>query len=221
MRPEVGDPESTIHPYMGATGLPPLERPIRNLEDIVSNVATDSGTTTWKLDPSHSLVEFSTKHMMITRVKGRFGALDGVIHFDEKNPAQSGVEVTIDAASIDTRTEQRDEHLRSGDFLDVETFPTITFKSTALEGGKMEPGADFKLVGDLTIKDETRKVTLDATFEGEGQDPWGGQRVSFSATGKLDRRDFGLTWNETLETGGLLVGHEIKLSLEVQAVLED
>lgn len=206
--------------YTGATGLPPPERPISILEDTVSNVATDSGISTWKLDPTHSLVEFSTKHMMITTVKGRFGALDGVIRFDEENPSESGVEVTIDAASIDTRTEQRDEHLRSGDFLDVENFPTITFQSTGLKGGKLEPGADFQLVGDLTIKDETRQVTLDATFEGQGQDPWGGQRVSFSATGKLDRRDFGLTWNQTLETGGLLVGHAIKLSLEAQAVLE-
>lgn len=186
----------------------------------MSNILTESGISTWKLDPTHSLVEFSTKHMMITTVKGRFGALDGTIRFHEENPAHSSVEVTIEAASIDTRAEQRDGHLRSEDFLHVENFPTITFASTGLEGGTIEPGADFKLVGDLTIKGETRKVTLDATFEGEGQDPWGGRRISFSANGKLDRRDFGLTWNQALETGGLLVGHEIKLSLEVQAVLE-
>jgi polyisoprenoid-binding protein YceI len=176
------------------------------------------GTTTWVLDPTHTLVEFSAKHMMITTVKGRFAEVSGTITVDERNPDNSRVEVEIGTASIDTRVEQRDEHLRSADFLDVENHPEITFRSTRVEGAHAEAGDRFRVIGDLTIRGTTREVVLDATFAGTGQDPWGGERASFSAEAKLDRRDFGLTWNQALEAGGVLVSNQIKLSLEVQAV---
>jgi polyisoprenoid-binding protein YceI len=177
-----------------------------------------AGTTTWTLDPTHTLVEFSAKHMMITTVKGRFGAVNGTIEVNEFDPDASRVEVEIDASSIDTRTEQRDQHLRSGDFLDVENHPKITFRSKRIEGAHARAGDEFRVVGDLAIRGVTREVVLDAVFEGTGKDPWGGERASFSASTKIDRREFGLTWNQALETGGVLVSNEIKLSLEVQAV---
>jgi polyisoprenoid-binding protein YceI len=170
--------------------------------------------TTWKLDPSHTLVEFSAKHLMITTVKGRITDVEGTIVMDEKNPRNSSVEATLKAVSIDTRTEQRDQHLRSADFLNVELFPEIKFRSTRIEGDK----DSFKLTGDLTIRDVTRPITLDIRFEGQQTDPWGGERVGFSGSGKIDRRDFGLTWNQALETGGVVVGNEVKISLEVEAV---
>ena len=185
----------------------------------MTTTATAPATaTTWTLDPTHSLVEFSAKHMMITTVKGRFSDVKGTLVIDEANPAQSHVEVEIAAASIDTRVDQRDGHLRSPDFLDVESYPTITFRSKRVEGAATSPGDEFRVVGDLTIRGTTREVALDAVYEGRGTDPWGGERVSFSAATKLDRRDFGLTWNQALETGGILVSNELKLSIEAQAV---
>src|SRR5215216_7676496 len=177
-----------------------------------------TGTSTWTIDPAHSLIEFSAKHMMITTVKGRFADVTGTITVDEENPERSHVEVEFKAASIDTRAEQRDQHLRSPDFLDVENYPQITFLSRRVEGSSKNPGDEFRVIGDLTIRGTTREVTLHAVYEGIGKDPWGGERVSFSATTKIDRRDFGLTWNQALEAGGVLVGNEIKISIEVQAV---
>jgi polyisoprenoid-binding protein YceI len=173
-----------------------------------------AGKTTWKLDPSHTLVEFSAKHLMISTVKGRFTDVEGFIHADEKNIKDSSVEATLKAVSIDTRTEQRDNHLRSADFLEVDKYPEIAFRSTRIEGDKQE----FKLTGDLTIRGVTKPVTLDVTFEGQTKDPWGGERIGFSASGKIDRRDFGLTWNMVLEAGGLTVGNDIKINIEVEAV---
>jgi polyisoprenoid-binding protein YceI len=180
-------------------------------------VPTAGTRTTWKLDPSHTAVEFSAKHLMISTVKGRITDIEGTIYTDEKNPRNSSVEVTLKAASLDTRTDQRDQHLRSADFLDVEKYPEIKFRSTRIEGDK----DSFKLTGDLTIRDVTRPITLDVEFEGAGKDPWGGERVGFSAKGKIDRRDFGLTWNQALETGGVVVGNDIKISLEVEAIKAD
>jgi polyisoprenoid-binding protein YceI len=170
--------------------------------------------TAWKLDPSHTLVEFSAKHLMITTVKGRITDVEGTIYTDERDPSKSSVEVTLNAASIDTRTDQRDQHLRSEDFLNVEKYPQIKFRSTRIEGGKEH----FKLTGDLTIRGVTKSVTLDVDFEGVVKDPWGGERVGFSASGKIDRREFGLTWNQVLEAGGLTVGNDIKIAIEVEAV---
>jgi len=170
--------------------------------------------TQWKLDPTHTAVEFSAKHLMITTVKGRITDIEGSIYTDERDPKNSSVEATLKATSLDTRTDQRDQHLRSADFLNVEKYPEIKFRSTKIEGDRQE----FKLTGDLTIRDVTRPITLHVTFEGRTKDPWGGERVGFSASGKIDRRDFGLTWNQLLETGGVTVGNEIKIGLEVEAV---
>ncbi len=177
--------------------------------------APESGTkTVWNLDPAHTLVEFSAKHLMITTVKGRIAEVEGTIHTNESDPQKSSVEVTLKGASIDTRNDQRDQHLRSGDFLDADTFPEIKFKSKRIEGDAKE----FKLTGDLTIRDVTREVTLDVEYGGRTRDPWGGERVGFSANGKIDRRDFGLIWNQALETGGVVVGNDIKINIEVEAV---
>jgi polyisoprenoid-binding protein YceI len=190
------------------------------MEQTMSTVQeeTRTGTSTWQIDPNHSLVEFSAKHLMITTVKGRFTTVSGTIEVDEQNPDRSRVEAEIAAATLVTGAEQRDQHLRSPDFLDVEKFPTISFRSKRIQGTSRNPGDEFRVTGDLTIHGTTREVTLNAVYEGTGKDPWGGERVSFSATTKIDRRDFGLTWNQALETGGLLVGNEIKISIEVQAV---
>ena len=185
---------------------------------MTTTATAPAGTSTWNVDASHSLVEFSAKHMMITTVKGRIADVKGAITIDEARPEASRVQVELAAASIDTRAEQRDQHLRSADFLDVEQFPAITFTSRRIEGASAKPGSEFRVVGDLTIHGVSREVTLDATYEGRGKDPWGGERVSFSADAKIDRREFGLVWNAALETGGVLVSNDIKIHLEVQAV---
>jgi polyisoprenoid-binding protein YceI len=182
----------------------------------MTSTAVAESRSTWTIDPSHTTVEFVAKHMMITTVKGRFAELTGTIVADETNLSESSVEATMQAASLDTRSEQRDAHLRSPDFLDVERYPEVTFKSTGISGTK----DSFELTGDLTIRGVTRPITLDVTFEGEGKDPWGGTRASFSAHGKFDRRDFGLTWNVALETGGILVSNEVKINIEAQVVLQ-
>lgn len=177
--------------------------------------------TRWRIDPAHTQVEFKAKHMMITTVRGRFSEVSGWVEADEANPENSRVEVEIDASSIDTRVGDRDTHLRSEDFLDVERHPKITFRSKRIEGAHAQEGDEFRVVGDLTIRGETREVVLDARYEGRGTDPWGGERAGFGATTRIDRRDWGLTWNQALETGGILVSNEIDIELEVQAVRED
>jgi polyisoprenoid-binding protein YceI len=180
--------------------------------------AAATGTTTrWAIDGSHSSAEFSAKHMMITTVKGRISELSGTLTLDAGHPEQSSVTVELQAASLDTRVDQRDQHLRSPDFLDVATFPTITFRSRRVEGTWTNEGDDFTVVGDLTIRNVTREITLKATYEGRGMDPWGGERIGFSAETRVDRRDFGLTWNQALETGGVLVSNDIRIQLNVQA----
>ena len=173
-----------------------------------------SATNAWKLDASHTTVEFSARHMMFTTVKGRLADVDGTVTVNGATPDTAVVDVTIKAASIDTRTEQRDQHLRSGDFLDVENFPDVTFRSTKISGAKEH----FTLTGDLTIRGTTKSVTLDVIYEGAGKDPWGGERMGFSADGKIDRREFGLTWNQVLEAGGVIVSNEIKIHIDAQLV---
>jgi polyisoprenoid-binding protein YceI len=184
----------------------------------MSTTASPTQTSTWNLDASHSLIEFSAKHMMITTVKGRMAELRGAITIDEANPERSTVNVEVDAASIDSRSPQAHGHLPSADILDVAQFPTRSFPTNRIEGARAAEGGSFKVIGDLTIRGTTREVTLDATFEGRGKDPWGGERVSFSADTKIDRRDFGLTWNAALETGGVLVSNDVKIHIEAQAV---
>ncbi|HSK08028.1 MAG TPA: YceI family protein [Vicinamibacterales bacterium] len=175
-------------------------------------------TTVWRLDPAHSTVEFAVKHMMFTTVRGRFKELSGTIRADEENPSTSSVEVEIHAASIDTGTSDRDTHLRSADFLDVGNHPTITFRSREVIGAYAEEGDHFKVTGDLTIRGKAMPVTLGVVFQGLGKDPWGGQRAGFEARGEIDRREWGLMWNQALETGGILVGNTVKLEIEAQAV---
>lgn len=169
----------------------------------------------WQLDASHSEISFSARHMMISRVRGQFESFSGSVNLDEANPEQSTVEVQIDAASINTRDAQRDGHLKSADFLDVETYPHLTFKSTSVQ---RTGDATAKLMGDLTIRGVTKPVTLDVTYEGQAKSPWGTTSAGFSATTKIDRKAWGLTWNQALETGGILVGEEITININLELV---
>jgi polyisoprenoid-binding protein YceI len=171
--------------------------------------------STWKIDEAHSSIEFVVKHMMVSRTKGRFTKFDGTIQFDDENLANSSAKVEIDVASIDTHDAKRDEHLRSADFFDVEKYPTITFVSREIKPlGKDK----FQLVGDLTIKDVTESSVINVEPTGQGTSPWGQQVMGFEARTDINRKDYGLTWNVALETGGFLVGDEIKINLEVEAI---
>jgi polyisoprenoid-binding protein YceI len=172
-------------------------------------------TQRWNIDPSHSGVHFTVRHLVISKVRGSFGKWQGTVDFDAQNPAASKVAVRIDAASIDTGEEKRDGHLRSADFFDVEKFPELTFTSTKVE---KSGDSEYRVTGDLTIHGVTRPVTLAAEFEGNGKDPWGNERIGFSASTSVNRKDFGLTWNQALETGGVLVGEKIEIALDVQAI---
>jgi polyisoprenoid-binding protein YceI len=178
-------------------------------------IATTPGTTTWQLDPVHTSIEFAVKHLMIVTVKGSFTGIEASIVVDDSKPAGANVNVKIDTATITTKNEQRDAHLRSGDFFDVDTYPTITFAGKRIIG---EAQGAFQLVGDLTIRGVTKEITLDATFEGRAKDPWGGTRIGYSASGKIRRSEFGLTWNQVLEAGGVAVGDEVKISVDAQFV---
>jgi polyisoprenoid-binding protein YceI len=177
-----------------------------------------SNTTTWQLDPAHTTVEFAVKHMMFTTVRGRFKTFSGTVYVDEANPGKSRVEVEIDASSLDTGVGDRDAHLRSADFLDVEHHPKIRFRSTNVSGAHRKPGDHFRVSGDLEIRGTSLPVELDVTFEGVGQDPWGKQRGGFAAKTEIDRHQWGLRWNQALETGGVLVGQKVRIEIEAQAV---
>jgi polyisoprenoid-binding protein YceI len=177
--------------------------------------------TTWKIDPAHTTVEFAVKHMMFTTVRGRFTKLEGTIEVDDEQPTRSRVEVTIDADSIDTGSADRDKHLRSADFLDVEHHARLTFASRSVRGASAREGDSFEVEGDLTIRGKTMPVTLECTYTGQGKDPWGGTRSGFSARTQIDRREWDLRWNAALESGGILVANEVKIELEVQAVRQE
>jgi polyisoprenoid-binding protein YceI len=172
-------------------------------------------TTTLNIDTTHSGIHFSIRHMVIAKVRGAFKAFSGAVQYDAENPANSSVSVSIEAASIDTGVAQRDAHLKSPDFFDAAKFPALTFQSTRVEKGS---GNHLRVTGNLTIRDITREVVLDAEALGTGKDPWGNTRVAFEAKTSIDRRDFGLTWNQALEAGGVLVGEKVEIALEVQAV---
>ena len=174
--------------------------------------------TTWTVDGAHAEVGFSVRHLMISTVRGRFGGISGTVTFDETKPAASKVDVTIDVSTIDTRQEQRDGHLRSPDFFDVANHPTMRFVSKRVDGNL---DGEFKVVGDLTIRGTTREVTLDVTAEGRGKDPWGNLRAGFSAKGKINRSEFGLTWNQALEAGGVAVSDEVKLLIDVELIRQN
>ena len=177
-----------------------------------------ANTTTWQIDPTHSAIEFAVKHMMFSTVRGRFKDVKGTIEVDEQNPDRSTVNVEIATASIDTGVADRDAHLRSADFFNADQFPTITFRSKRVEGAMKNEGDSFRVVGDLTIRGKSVEVTLDSLFLGSGKDPWGNVKAGAEATAKIDRREFGLTWNQALETGGILVGNDIRIEVQVQAV---
>jgi len=171
--------------------------------------------TSYSIDPAHTSVEFVVRHLMITKVRGRFGTVSGIVELEPGSDSPRFVQATIDAASIDTREAQRDTHLKSPDFFDVEKFPTLEFVSTRIEDA---PDADFTIYGNLTIHGVTREVALTASFEGRAADPWGGQRAGFTASTTINRKDFGMTWNAAIETGGVVVGDEVRIELEVEAI---
>jgi polyisoprenoid-binding protein YceI len=168
---------------------------------------------TWNIDSSHSTIGFSVKHMMIATVRGRFTQFAGSLSADEQGHAR--IDGVVQAASIDTSEAQRDEHLRSADFFDAANHPEIRFASAALTPTAAD---EYRITGDLTIKGTTRQVTLDATVNGAGTDPWGNERIALEASGTISRKDFGLNWNQVLEAGGVLVGDKIKITLDLSTV---
>jgi polyisoprenoid-binding protein YceI len=169
----------------------------------------------WQIDNTHSQVTFSVRHMMVTTVKGQFKVLSGKLEIDEQHPENSWVEAEVDVASIDTRDERRDGHLRSPDFFDAANYPTITFKSTKVEAvGDHE----YRVSGDLAIHGVTRQVTFDAEYSGQLKDPYGMQRAGLSAKATINRKDFGLNWNQALESGGVLVGDKVTIEIDLAAV---
>ena len=172
-------------------------------------------TGDYEVDVAHTRIGIRARHAMVTTVRGSFGDFAGTAHLDVADPAASSVTLRIRTASIDTGVEQRDTHLRSADFFDVERFPAITFQSTKVEKSS---GNGLQVTGNLTIRDVTREVVLEAEQLGIGKDPWGNVKVAFEAKTSVDRRDFGLKWNQALETGGVLVGEKVEISLELQAV---
>jgi polyisoprenoid-binding protein YceI len=173
--------------------------------------------STWQIDSKHSTAEFAVRHMMITTVKGHITGIEGAIHLDEADPTRSSVEASLDVATIDTRDPQRDGHLRSADFFDVERFPNITIASTRIKRSDDR----YRIIADLTIRDVTKEIALDATIEGRQRDPWGSERAGFSGHTVIDRRDFGLTWNQALDAGAVLVGNDVRISIELEAVRQE
>ncbi len=173
-----------------------------------------SVTSAFTIDPSHTQVAFAVRHLMISTVRGSFKDVQGTVRIDSSVPARADVDVRIGIGSLDTREPQRDAHLKSPDFFDADRFPAMSFR------GRVVGSTDsaFKLIGNLTIRDVTREVVFDVTPEGRGIDPWGNERAGFSATAKISRGDFGLKWNQALETGGVVVGDEVKISIDVELV---
>lgn len=173
------------------------------------------GKSTWAIDPTHSEIGFKVKHMMFTNVSGKFNQFEAGIENEDDAFETSEISFSADVNSVDTGNTDRDNHLRSADFFDADNFAKLAFKSTGVQ--KVSEG-EYKINGDLTIKDVTKKITLDAEYSGLMKDPWGNTKIGLSINGKINRKDFGLTWNAALETGGVLVGEDIKLAAEVQFV---
>jgi polyisoprenoid-binding protein YceI len=169
----------------------------------------------WVIDPAHTEVNFTVRHMMISNVRGQFQKLSGTIEFDEANPAATTVDVQIEAASVNTREEKRDSHLKSPDFFDAAQYPYLIFKSRRVE---VTDASHARLTGDLTIRDVTKEVALEVEYNGSAKSPWGTLSVGFSAMTSLNRKDWGLTWNVALETGGILVGDQVNISIELEIV---
>jgi polyisoprenoid-binding protein YceI len=177
--------------------------------------ASTAVATTWKVDPTHSHAEFAVRHLMISTVKGRFAEVSGTLTGDETDPGHASFELTIPVASIDTRESQRDTHLRSADFFDAAMHPEIRFVSTKIEKAA---NGDFSVTGDLTIRGVTKRITLQVEPGGRVRDPWGNERAGYSASTRINRKDYGLHWNQALETGGVVVGDEVKVSVELEFV---
>ncbi len=169
----------------------------------------------WQIDSAHSDITFSVRHMMISKVRGRFTDFSGTVNFDEDTPTNTSVHVEIDAASIDTQEEDRDNHLRSADFLDAESYPKLIFVGKEV---KQTSDNEGKLIGDLTVRGVTKEVVLDVEYAGQAKSPWGTYSAGFYGTTEINRKDFGLTWNQTLETGGILVGDKIKIEIDLEIV---
>jgi len=172
----------------------------------------------WEIDPHHSEATFAVKHMMFTTVRGHFNVLSGHLHIDEQHPENSWVDAQVDAASVDTRDEKRDEHLRSADFFDAQNFPTLTFKSTRVEH---VGGSEYKVIGDLTMRGVTKPVTFKAEYHGQGKTPFGSQVAGLSAKARVNRKDWGLNWNVGLEAGGVLVSEDVNIEIDLEAVYQD
>jgi polyisoprenoid-binding protein YceI len=189
-------------------------------EDMTATTAAEAGTTIWQLDPTHSSVEFAVKHMMMTTVRGRFKDLAATLRGDRDHPQDAGVEVTIKTASIDTGVADRDAHLRGPDFFDAERFPDITFRSTTIENPPKNDGDEFRVTGELVLRDSAMEVVLDCEYLGRGTDPWGKTRAGFSFRTEIDRREWGLKWNQAIETGGVLVANKVRIEGEIQFVRE-
>ena len=185
---------------------------------MAGGTTVQTGPATWQLDPAHSSVEFSVKHMMMTTVRGRFKSVQATLRGDRDHPEDAGVEATIETASIDTGVADRDAHLRGPDFFDAERFPNITFRSTRIENPPKQEGDRFRVVGELVIRDTRMEVVLDCEYHGRGTDPWGKTRAGFDFRAELDRREWGLKWNQALETGGVLVANKVRVEGEVQFV---
>ena len=184
-----------------------------------TQTVTASKSTAWHIDAAHTQVEFAVRHLMISTVRGRFSDFAGAVIVPDDDFTRAQIEVRVGVASIDTREPQRDAHLKSPDFFDVETYPTMTFTSRRIE--RYRPDADtYAIVGDLTLHGVTNEIILDATLEGRTTDPWGNDRAGFSATGKINRKDFGLGWNQLLETGGVVVGDEVKIAIDAELVAQ-
>ena len=175
-------------------------------------------STTWQLDPTHSSIEFAVKHMMMTTVRGRFKDLTATLRGDRDHPDDAGVDATLKAASIDTGVADRDTHLRGSDFFDAERFPDITFRGTKVENPPKQDGDKFRVTGDLMMRDSALEVVLDCEYLGRGTDPWGKTRTGFSFRTEIDRREWGLKWNQAIETGGILVANKVRIEGEVQFV---
>lgn len=180
-----------------------------------ATLPVETSARPWSIDATHTNVGFSIRHLMISTVRGRFAEVEGSVAFDPENPTAAAIRVSIPVASINTHNEQRDTHLKSADFFDAANHPAITFVGTKIKG---DLDRHFKLVGDLTIRGTTKEFEFDVTREGTGNDPWGNERLGYSATGKLNRSDYGLSWNAALETGGFVVGDDVKINIDVELV---
>ncbi len=183
---------------------------------LLAGLPMDAGAETarWEIDPDHSLIEFRVAHMVVSKTSGRFTDYQGFVEMDTDAKTIHVIEATINAASVNTNHDKRDAHLRNPDFLDVKQYPTMTYKMKSAK----KQGDSYTIIGDFTLRGVTKEVTLVSTFNGVAKDPWGGTRAGFSAEGKLNRKDFGMIWDKTLDNGGLVVGNEVHIRLEIECI---